>query len=77
MRATQDTTLFVIPRGGFKSLLKRHPGLADIIAEEVDRRRDVLNSYESELRERGLLIDKDMSNPLLWIREQLQQLLRT
>lgn len=77
MRAAEDTTLFVIPRGGFKSLLKRHPGLADIIAEEVDRRRDVLNSYESELRERGLLIDKDMSNPLLWIREQLQQLLRT
>jgi CRP-like cAMP-binding protein len=77
MRAAEDTTLFVIPRGGFKSLLKRHPGLADIIAEEVDRRRDVLNSYESELRERGLLIDIDMSNPLLWIREQLQQLLRT
>ena len=76
MRAAEESTLFVIPLGGFKALLKRHPSFADIIAEEVGRRRDVLNSYEAELRERGLLIDKDMSNPLLWIREQLQLLLR-
>lgn len=75
MRAAEDTTLFVIPLGGFKALLKRHPSFADIIAEEVTRRQDVLDSYEADLRSRGLLIDKDMANPLLWIRDKLQQLL--
>jgi CRP-like cAMP-binding protein len=77
MCAAEDTTLFVIPLGGFKALLKRHPIFADIIAEEVTRRQDVLDSYEADLRSRGLLIDQDMANPLLWIRDKLQQLLRT
>ena len=76
MRAAEETTLFVIPLGGFKALLQRHPVFADIIAEEVNRRQDVLECYKADLRERGLLIDKDISNPLLWIREQFERLLR-
>jgi CRP-like cAMP-binding protein len=76
MRAAEDTTLFVIPLGGFKALLQRHPVFADIIAEEVNRRQDVLESYKADLRVRGLLIDKDVSNPLFWIREQFERLLR-
>jgi potassium efflux system protein len=76
MRAAEETTLFVIPRGGFRTLLQRHPDFAEIIAEEMTRRRDVLRSYEDCLRERGFLVDQDMSNPLNWIRERLRHLLR-
>ena len=76
MRAAEDTTLFVIPLGGFKAMLQRHPIFADIIAEEVNRRQDVLESYKADLRARGLLIDKDVSNSLFWIREQFERLLR-
>jgi CRP-like cAMP-binding protein len=76
MRAAEDTTLFVIPRGGFRALLQRHPAFAETIAQEVTRRHEVLRSYESCLRERGLLVDQDLKNPLSWIRDRLRQLLR-
>lgn len=75
MRAAKDTTLFVLSRDGFRALLQRHPAFAEAIAQEVTRRRDVLNSYESCLRERGLLCDQDMNNPLSWIRERLKRML--
>lgn len=77
MRAAEDTTLFVIPRGSFRALLQRHPEFAEIITEEVSRRQEILNSYEESLRERGLMADQDLNNPLQWLRDQLRNLLRS
>ncbi|MCP9842048.1 mechanosensitive ion channel [Synechococcus sp. J7-Johnson] len=76
MQAAEDTTLFVVPRGGFRPLLQLHPAFAETIAEELNRRKDVLQSYEADLRERGLFIDASMGSPLEWIRERLRQFLR-
>ncbi len=76
MRAAVGTTLFVMHEPGFQSLLQRHPGVAETIAQEVTRRRDVLQAYEADLRQRGLLCDQDLTNPLAWIRERLSQVLR-
>jgi CRP-like cAMP-binding protein len=76
MRAAENTTLFVIPRGGFRPLLQRHPAFAEIIAEELSRRKDVLHSYEDYLRERGLYADEAISSPFDWIRDRLKQSLR-
>lgn len=76
MRAAEDTTLFVIPRGGFRPLLQLHPAFAEKIAAELDRRKEVLQSYENHLRERGLFVDESMGSPLEWIRERLKQFLR-
>lgn len=75
MRAAEDTTLFAIPKGGFRLLLQRHPQFGELIAEEVTRRKDVLEGYEESLRARGLLGDDDMTNPLQWIRGLLGHLL--
>lgn len=75
MRAAEDTTLFVIPRGGFRPLLQLYPAFAGLIAEELDRRKEVLQSYEDDLRQRGLFPDEAISNPLDWIRERLKQFL--
>ena len=77
MRAAENTTLFVIPRGGFRPLLQLHPALAEIIAEELSRRKDVLHSYEDYLRERGLYADEAISSPFDWIRDRLKQFLRS
>ncbi len=77
MLAAEDTTLFVIPRGGFRPLLQLYPAFAEIIAEELNRRKEVLHSYEDDLRARGLFVDEAMSNPLDWIRERLKQFLRS
>lgn len=77
MRAAEDTTLFVIPRGSFWALRQRHPEFAEIITEEVSRRQEVLDSYEESLRARGLLADQDVNNPLQWFRDQMRSLLRT
>lgn len=76
MRAAEDTTLFVVPRGGFRPLLQQHPAFAETIADELNRRQDVLQSYEADLRERGLFVDAAMGSPLEWIRERLRQFLR-
>jgi potassium-dependent mechanosensitive channel len=76
MRAAEDTTLFVIPRGGFRALLQRHPAFAEIITEEVSRRQEVLDSYEESLRARGFLANQDLNNPLQWFRDQMRNLLR-
>ncbi len=64
MRAAEDTTLFVVPRGGFRPLLQLHPAFAETIAEELNRRKDVLQSYEADLRERGLFVAASMGSPL-------------
>jgi hypothetical protein len=76
MRAAEDTTLFVIPRGGFRALLKNHPEFAEILTEEVSRRQEVLDSYEESLRARGFLANQDLNNPLQWFRDQMRNLLR-
>ncbi len=75
MIATQDTTLFVVPGGSFRSLLASRPEFADAVAREVARRSDVLRSYEDCLRQRGLLDDADLGHPLQWFRERLRRVL--
>ncbi len=67
MRAAEDTTLFVIPRGSFQPLLQLYPNLAEAITEELNRRKEVLQSYEAYLKEHSLFIDEATSNPLNWI----------
>jgi hypothetical protein len=52
-----------------------YPAFAEIIAEELNRRQEVLHSYEDDLRARGLFVDEAMSNPMDWIRERLKQFL--
>lgn len=75
MRAEAPTTLFVLHPRGFQALLQRHPAFGEQIARELGRRREVLRSYESCLRERGLLDDLDLNDPLAWVRERLGRLL--
>jgi CRP-like cAMP-binding protein len=75
MVAAQDTTLFVVPSGSFRALLASRPEFADTVAREVARRSDVLRSYEDCLRQRGLLEDADLGNPLQWFRERLMRVL--
>jgi CRP-like cAMP-binding protein len=75
MVATRDTTLFVVPSGSFRALLTSRPEFADTVAQEVARRNDVLRSYEGCLRQRGLLDDVDVNQPLQWFRERLRRVL--
>ncbi len=75
MVACQDTTLFVVPSGSFRALLASRPDFADTVAQEVARRSDVLRSYQDCLRQRGLLDDADVHQPLQWFRERLRRVL--
>ncbi|MCX5930339.1 MAG: mechanosensitive ion channel [Cyanobacteria bacterium] len=75
MVAAQDTTLFVVPSGSFRALLASRPEFADTVARAVARRSDVLRSYEDCLRQRGLLEDADLHNPLQWFRERMLRVL--
>lgn len=75
MVASQDTTLFVVPSGSFRALLASRPDFADTVAQEVARRSDVLRSYQDCLRQRGLLDDADVHQPLQWFRERLRPVL--
>jgi potassium efflux system protein len=74
MKALSDTVLFMINAAGFEKLLQDYPALAEAIAQELSRRREVLQSYHQELQKLGLL-DSDMdNNPVVWIRKRLKQL---
>ncbi len=75
MVTSQDTTLFVVPSGSFRALLASRPDFADTVAQEVARRSDVLRSYQDCLRQRGLLDDADVHQPLQWFRERLRRVL--
>lgn len=75
MRALEDSLLFEIPSGSVRDLLATRPDFAEVLAQAVARRGDVLRSYEHCLRERGLLTDGDIGHPLQWMREKLRRML--
>ncbi len=64
--------LLQVPSGSFRALLTSRPEFADTVAQEVARRNDVLRSYEGCLRQRGLLDDVDVNQPLQWFGERLR-----
>jgi hypothetical protein len=67
----------VIPRGAFRPLLQLAPALAEVIAAELDRRKDVPQSYQNYLRDQGLsFVAEANANPLGWIPDRPKQFLR-
>ncbi|GAB4369488.1 MAG: mechanosensitive ion channel [Elainellaceae cyanobacterium] len=74
MRALSDTMLFMINATGFEKLLQDYPALAEAIAQELSRRREVLQAYHQELQQLGILASDIDNNPIVWIRKRLKQL---
>lgn len=74
MKALSDTVLFMINATGFEKLLRDNPTLAEAIALELAKRREVLQSYQQELQKMGLLDSEIGNNPVIWIRKRLKQL---
>ncbi len=75
MWVQEDAVLFEIPSGNVRLLLENRPDFAEIVLQALARRGDVLRSYESCLRERGLLQEGDLGNPLQWLRGRLRRVL--
>ena len=73
MRADTATTLFMVHERGFQTLLDNYPAFAEEVAQELTRRQEVLQTYQSYLREHQLLDDEDMKNLLGWIRDRLKK----
>jgi small-conductance mechanosensitive channel/CRP-like cAMP-binding protein len=73
MRADTATTLFMVHGRGFQTLLDNYSAFAEEVAQELTRRKEVLQTYQSYLREHQLLDDEDMKNPLGWIRDRLKK----
>ncbi|MEM8641319.1 MAG: mechanosensitive ion channel domain-containing protein [Cyanobacteria bacterium P01_G01_bin.54] len=73
MRAIGTTTLFVINEAGFRTLLRQYPALAEEIAEELARRKEVLAGYKTELRALGMTAETEQ-NPVAWLRQRLQEM---
>ncbi len=74
MIAATDTTLFLIGKNCFQTLLDHYPHLAKDVAEELAKRQDVLQNYQKQLKEMGLIDDQDLQNPVAWIRQRLGQI---
>ena len=67
----------MIPRGAFRPLLQLAPALAEVIAAELDRRKDVRQSYQNYLRDLGVsFVAEANANPLGWIPDRPKQFLR-
>jgi CRP-like cAMP-binding protein len=74
MIAAEDSTLFLIGKDCFHILLATHPQLADLVAEELGKRQDILQEYQQKLKEMGLLVEADLKNPIEWIRQRINQI---
>lgn len=74
MIAATDTTLFLLGKPCFQSLLKQYPHLATEVAEELAKRQDVLQRYQQQLQEMGLIEDDDLQDPFRWIRKRLSKI---
>lgn len=71
MRGAADSNLFLIRGECFQSLLRSYPELAEDIAQELEKRQDVLRDYQMQLREMGLVDSEAMRNPVAWLRHRL------
>jgi potassium-dependent mechanosensitive channel len=74
MKALSDTVLFMLNAAGFEKLLQDYPALAEEIAQELARRREVLQAYHQKLVEMGILDEEMDGNPIVWIRKRFKQL---
>lgn len=74
-RIPEKTTLFVINRKGFTTLLQSHPSLAQQIIEAFARYQEELRERQQQLRALGLVdAAEDDSNPLAWAGKRLRRL---
>lgn len=74
MRSATDTILFMIGKDCFQELLTTYPHLAENVAHELAQRQDILQSYQQQLKEMGLLENANMKNPVEWIRQRISQI---
>lgn len=77
MIAQTETTLLMIASDQFNALLQRYPILASDIAQALLERQDILDTHRQYLASSGLLDDQPGTvDPLVWMRDRLQQFLR-
>ncbi len=73
LRAASNTLLFVVSAKGFQCMLRDYPTIAEDIARELSKRKEVLEAYQQEWREADL-DDKSRENPVIWIQQRLKRL---
>ncbi|MDJ0658297.1 MAG: mechanosensitive ion channel [Crocosphaera sp.] len=74
MIASEDTHLFLLAKTCFQDLLNQYPYLAQEIASELAKRQEILEDYQNNLKEMGLIDDDSLKNPVVWIRQRLSQI---
>ncbi|BAQ59724.1 potassium efflux system KefA protein [Geminocystis sp. NIES-3708] len=77
MKATKPTRLLLIKEENFYHLIKEYPFLAEQIIQELNVRQDMIQDYQQQLREMGLLLQEENKNPLSLIRQCFQQIFNT
>lgn len=74
-RIAEKTTLFVINRKGFTTLLQSYPSLAQQIIEAFGQYQEELRERQQQLRALGLVdASEDDQNPLAWASKRLRRL---
>nr|WP_308253372.1 mechanosensitive ion channel domain-containing protein [Geminocystis sp. GBBB08] len=77
MKATKPTRLLLIKKENFYHLIKEYPFLAEQIIQELNLRQDMIQDYQQQLQEIGLLSQEENKNPLYLIRQCFQQIFTT
>jgi len=77
MKATKPTRLLLIKEENFYHLIKEYPFLAEQIIQELNLRQDMIQDYQQQLQEMGLLSQEENKNPLSLIRQCFQQIFST
>ena len=74
IKAIEDTTVFAISPQGFKQILQSQPQLYDRIVKQMSRHETELTQQKRRLRELGLITSEYDTNPVVWVRKQLEKL---
>ena len=74
VKAIEETTVFAISPQGFKQILHSQPRLYELIVKEMGRHEAELTQQERHLRKLGLINNEYDSNPVAWVKKQLDKL---
>lgn len=76
VKSLEPSTLFVIPKNCFQTLLSSRPPYATLLLEDVDQRLQALEQKKQELTQLGLTINvQDKQTLRTWVEQHLKEII--
>ncbi len=74
VKSLESSTLFVIPKNCFQTLLSSRPPFANLLLEQLDQRLQTLEQKKQELSQLGLTIEvEDHQTLRIWVEKHLKE----